>query len=727
MNTPQKRRISLARAKLKSHTVFRMNVLFFSIFLLFSVLILRLGYLQIVKGEDFTRALARTEEVPVNTSVPRGRIFDSEGRVQVDNNPVNAITYTKMQTTKREEMLTVASELAKLIEKEPDRVTLRDKQDFYILLHGEEAAAKVTDEERQAIENENIQEKEKQRKLDALIREKITEKELNSLTAEELEILAIYREMTSGYALSPQIIKNEGVTDEEFARVSERLTEPKLKGVNTVTDWKRVKSTELTILGSTTTPDQGIPASKLDYYLARDYSRNDRVGTSFLEEQYEEVLQGQKSVVKNITDGRGSVVDTVPVDEGKPGKDLVLTIDSEIQSAMEKIVEDKLLALKRGPNSQLVKDAYLVMMNPRNGEIISLVGKRLGEDRDGKTVVNDYAFGAFTASHEMGSTVKGATLLTGYSQDAVELNEVMIDEPLKFASSTQKNSIFNTQLFNRIPMSDLQAIERSSNVYMFKIALRIAGATYQYNRGLRVPEESFTTMRKSYAQFGLGVKTGIDLPNEATGYAGGSANGYSLLDMAIGQYDTYTPLQLAQYISTIANNGYRMQPHLVKEIRQPSIDGTNLGPIETTVEPKVLNRINNTQEEINQVKEGMRRVYTGAQGSARAYFQDAPYTAAGKTGTAEVQFYEKDHPLNGESSINIAHIGFAPFENPEIAYAVVIPYVTTDYKNVPKANNEIARAAADKYFELIKSRVNDSTSEILPPYTATEVEEGTGE
>nr|WP_316046268.1 penicillin-binding protein 2 [Planococcus glaciei] len=474
---------------------------------------------------------------------------------------------------------------------------------------------------------------------------KITEKELNSLTAEELEILAIYREMTSGYALSPQIIKNEGVTDEEFARVSERLTDPKLKGVNTVTDWKRVKSTELTILGSTTTPDQGIPASKLDYYLARDYSRNDRVGTSFLEEQYEEVLQGQKSVVKNITDGRGSVVDTVPVDEGKPGKDLVLTIDSEIQSAMEKIVEDKLLALKRGPNSQLVKDAYLVMMNPQNGEIISLVGKRIGEDRDGKTVVNDYAFGAFTASHEMGSTVKGATLLTGYSQDAVELNEVMIDEPLKFASSTQKNSIFNTQLFNRIPMSDLQAIERSSNVYMFKIALRIAGATYQYNRGLRVPEESFTTMRKSYAQFGLGVKTGIDLPNEATGYAGGSANGYSLLDMAIGQYDTYTPLQLAQYISTIANNGYRMQPHLVKEIRQPSIDGTNLGPIETTVEPKVLNRINNTQEEINQVKEGMRRVYTGAQGSARAYFQDAPYTAAGKTGTAEVQFYEKRPPV----------------------------------------------------------------------------------
>src|SRR5690606_7700465 len=99
--------------------------------------------------------------------------------------------------------------------------------------------------------------------------------------------------------------------------------------------------------------------------LARDYSRNDRVGVSFLEQEYEEVLQGQKSVVKNITDGRGRVIDTLPVDSGTPGKDIILTIDSEMQHAMEDIVENKLLELKAGPSSQLVKDAYLVMMDPR--------------------------------------------------------------------------------------------------------------------------------------------------------------------------------------------------------------------------------------------------------------------------------------------------------------------------------------------------------------------------
>ncbi len=722
MKTPQKRRVSLAKSKLQSNTTFRMNILFFAIFLLFSMLILRLGYLQIVKGEDYARAIARTEEVAVNTSVPRGRIFDSAGRLQVDNEPVNSITYTKMQTTKSSEMMEVAKELAKLIEKDTKKVTLRDKQDFYIQLNTESATEKVTAEERAAIEAEDATQKEKQQKLDALIRDKITDEELDSLTDEELEVLAIYREMTSGYALSPQIIKGEGVTDEEFAVVSERLTDPKLEGVNTVTDWKRVKMTDLTILGSTTTPDQGIPANRLDYYLSRDYSRNDRVGTSFLEQQYEDVLQGQKSIVKNLTDGRGRVIETETVDEGEPGKDLVLTIDSELQYELEQIVEEKLLALKAGPNSELVKDAYLVMMDPRNGEVLSMVGKRVGEDDNGKRIVSDYAFGTFTAAHEMGSTVKGATLLTGYAQDAVEIGEVQIDEPLKFAVTKQKNSIFNTTPFNRIPMNDLMAIERSSNVYMFKIALDIADRQYQYNSPLSVAPESFALMRNSFAQFGLGVETGLDLPNEGTGYLGGTYPGTKLLDLAIGQFDTYTPMQLAQYISTIANDGYRMQPHVVKEIRQASPDGETLGPIETIIEPKIMNRIDNTQEEIDRVKEGMRNVYIGSSGSARAQFSDTPYTAAGKTGTAEAYFFERGHELHNTLNVNIAHVGFAPYEDPEIAYAVVIPFVTTDPTQVPKTNNEIARAAADKYFELKEQRSEDEANEIKPPFSGTRLD-----
>ncbi|WP_033541937.1 peptidoglycan D,D-transpeptidase FtsI family protein [Planococcus sp. CAU13] len=725
MSQPTKRRVSQAKSKLKSHTAFRMNVLFFSIFILFSMLILRLGYLQIVKGEDYSRLLARTEEVPVNTSVPRGRIFDSEGRVLVDNDPVSAITYTAMQTTKRKDMLETARELAKLIEKDDKRVTDRDKRDFYIMLNTEEATAKVTDEEREAIGNEDITEKEKQRKIDALIREKITDEELASLTAEDIETLAIFREMTSGYALSPQIIKNEGVTPEEFARVSERLTDPKLKGVNTITDWKRVKLSDLTILGSTTTPEQGIPSDKLEYYLSRDYSRNDRVGTSFLELQYEDVLQGQKSVVKNITDGRGRVIDTVPSAEGKPGKDLMLTIDSELHSSLEGIVEKHLMELKSGPNSQLVKDAYLVMMNPRTGEVLSMLGKRIDRDENGKLVIQDHSYAAVTAAYAVGSSVKGATLLTGYAQDAVSMNQVLIDEPLVIKGTLPKRSIFNQTVFNRIPMSDLRAIEQSSNVYMFKIALEIANETYAYNEPINISSGSFDIMRNSFAQFGLGVKTGIDLPFEGTGFKGATNDGSMLLNFAIGQFDTYTPLQLAQYVSTIANGGYRMQPHLVKEIRGASTDGQNLGPVETAIEPKILNRISNPQAEIDHLKKGMRNVYIGNHGSARTYFHDTEYTAAGKTGTAEVQFFDdKTSSFFGKHSITTTHVGFAPYDNPEVAYSVMIPYITTNTKVIPPTSNRIARDALDKYFELREKRSDESPSVIKSPYSDEVIEEG---
>lgn len=725
MSQPNKRRVSQAKSKLKSHTVFRMNILFFTIFLLFSMLILRLGYLQIVKGEDYARALARTEEVPVNTSVPRGRIFDSEGRVLVDNDPVNAITYTAMQTTKRTEMLDTARELAKLIEKDDKRVTLRDKQDFYIMLNTEEATAKVTDEERNAIANEGLTTSEQQRKIDALIREKITDEELASLTADDIETLAIFREMTSGYALSPQIIKNEGVTPEEFARVSERLTDPKLKGVNTITDWKRVKLSDLTILGSTTTPEQGIPSSSLEYYLARDYSRNDRVGTSFLEQQYEEVLQGQKSVVKNITDGRGRVIETIPSDAGKPGKDLILTMDSELQASVEEIVEDHLRELKAGPNSQLVRDAYLVMMDPRTGEILSMVGKRIDRDEEGKMVMQDLAYATVTAAYETGSSIKAATLLTGYAEDVISMNQVLIDEPLKFPDTTLKRSLFNQTQFNRVPISDLKALERSSNVYMFKIALAMAGETYEYNQPINIPARHFDTFRNSFSQFGLGVKTGIDLPFEGTGFRGGSSTGSNLLDFSIGQYDTYTTMQLAQYAATIANDGYRMAPHLVKEIRGASTDGKNLGPVETVIEPKILNRINNTQQEIDHVKRGMRSVYAGSQGTARSYFNDAPFTAAGKTGTAELTYYDdRDSPYYMEPSISTTHIGFAPYENPEVAYAVMIPYITTDTSRVPPTSNLITRAALDKFFELRETRSEESPTVIKAPYSNEVIEEG---
>ncbi|MED3660721.1 penicillin-binding protein 2 [Ureibacillus sp. FSL K6-8385] len=708
---------------------FRMNVLFISIFILFSLLILRLGYLQIVKGEEYVREVQRQEEVTVNTSAPRGRIYDRYGRILVDNEPQNAITYTRMPKTSQDEMLEIAKKLAKLIDMPTDRITIRDKQDFWILNHKEEAYSKVSKAEEKRIFEKYDDEKAAQAEIDKLVRERISDQELAELSDFDLEVLAIYREMTSGYFLSPQIIKSENVTDEEFARVSERLYE--LPGVNTTTDWKRVKLTPLAILGRTTVPSKGIPESKLNYYLARDYARNDRVGESYFEAQYEELLQGRKSVVKNVTNKKGEVIDTITTFAGEPGKDLVTTIDIELQKAAEEIVEKYLRELKTYGGSSLLDRAFFIMMNPNTGEILAMVGKKIEKDPEtGKQYIADFSYGAFTTSYEVGSTVKAATLLMAYKEGVIEPGTVLIDQPIKLAGTNPKSSIFNRG--GAIRMNDLAALERSSNSYMFQVALKLNGTSYRYNMGLRLKEDTLQRMRNGYAEFGLGVPTGIDLPNEVAGYKGILDRPGKILDLAIGQFDTYTPLQLAQYISTIANGGYRVQPRLLKEIHEPSADGKTLGPLVEEIQPKILNRISNSEKEINHVKQGLRRVYIGSQGTARAYFANAPYTAAGKTGTAETHYTGPIKERIGTYTINVAHVGFAPFDHPEVAYAVVIPWATTGDRYINQ-NSKIAREILDKYFELkykyASSNISDQAvnKQILLPTSEEKIDENTKE
>ncbi|MFE6167535.1 peptidoglycan D,D-transpeptidase FtsI family protein [Viridibacillus arvi] len=722
-NPSKKKRAASVKAKQRANLSFRMNILFFSIFLLFSMLILRLGYMQIVKGEDYVRELARTDEVTVNSSVPRGRIYDRQGRVLVDNEPKNAITYTKLQSTTTKDMLDVANKLAKLIKMDTKPITDRDKRDFWITLNKEKAYAKVSEKEQQDINNApDLEQKEKQAKLDQLVRDRITNDELRELTKKDLQVLAIYRLMAAGYYLSPQIIKSDNVTNKEFAIVSENLSE--LPGVNTTTDWARVKKSALSILGSTTTPREGIPKNLVDYYLARDYSRNDRVGKSYIEQQYEEILQGQKAVAKNATNGKGQVVDTVTTSEGSPGKELMLTIDSELQESVDKIVEEQLLFAKSQGASSLLDRAFLVMMNPNTGEVLSMVGKKLETDENGKMTVNDYAIGNFTSAYEVGSVVKPATLLTGYSLNAIKVGETMLDTPINIAG-TIKSSVFNRS--GAIMLNDLTALERSSNVYMFRTAFRIAGVNYVPGAGLAVKQEDFTKIRNSYAQFGLGVQTGIDLPGEFEGVKGTETLSGKLLDLVIGQYDTFTPMQLAQYVSTIANGGTRIQPHLAKEIREPSVDGKTLGPVVEEFAPKVLNTIDNSKEEINQIKEGMKRVYFGSQGSGASYFRDAKFTAAGKTGTAQSVYFGPKKSAYGTETLSVSHIGFAPYENPEIAYAVMIPWISTNQDHYVAINNIIARKAVDKYFEIQKKNTEKAKQKvgekIQKPITKEQIDE----
>ncbi|MCY7753192.1 penicillin-binding protein 2 [Bacillus haynesii] len=678
----------------------RLNILFLLAFIIFTIVVVRLGMVQIVFGEDYTNEVQKQEEVDVSTSVPRGKIYDRNLNTIVKNKPMNAITYTRTSSTSQEDRLKIAKKLAEMIKIDTDKITERDKKDYWILTRPKKAEKLITDQDRKKVKDGKLKEDD----LYQLQLDRITEDKLNELTDQDLKVLAIKRQMDSGYALTPQYIKNKDVSAKEMAVVSEHLDE--LPGVDVTSDWKRdypYNGLLRTMIGSISDSNEGLPKSLLDHYLSLGYNRNDRVGKSYLEAEYENVLQGQKEKVKNITNKSGDIVDKEVISEGKSGKDLVLTIDVDMQKEIEKIIEDELKSAKARHSAPLLDRAFVVMMDPRNGEVLSIAGKQL-KNESGKLKVDDYALGAMTSSYAMGSAVKGATVLTGLQTGAINLNTTFLDEPLYIGKGNPKKSWAS----NLGTLGIQRALEKSSNVFMFKTAIALGKGQYKPRQPLDLQTKAFDTFRYYFSQFGLGVKTGIDLPNEASGYKGSQKLPGFLLDYSIGQYDTYTPLQLAQYVSTIANGGYRMKPQLVKEIREPD-SKKGIGAVTQSVQPEVLNKLDMSDQYIKEVQNGFRRVMT--KGTAAGQFASASYKPAGKTGTAQSFYDGPDKSKTGTPTYNTTLVAYAPYDNPEVAISVVVPWVYNDYGQRYSITNEIGRKVLDKYFELKSKQSKENTAE----------------
>ena len=695
--------------KQKTYISIRLNIMFLCIFLLFSAIIMQLGKVQIVEGEAYKNQVENSQNATTSIPVPRGQILDREGKTVVNNKSLRTITYTRVKGIMSDDILKTAQDLAKVLEmpeQDINKLTDIDKKDFWMQLNTKRADTKITKKDIEKFKEKGIEGKELDKKIEDLRRNRVTEVELGELTEQDLKVLAIKSKMSSGYQLTPQIIKKD-VTDEEYARISENLAN--FPGVDATVDWERnyVNGNLFrSVLGNITSSEEGLPKENLDSYLVRGYNRNDRVGKSYIEQRYEDVLHGTKEEVKNVTDKAGNIVSTEIISKGKSGNSITLTIDMELQKKVEESIEKNLRAFKS--SEPLLDRAFVVMTNPNNGQVLSMAGKKIVE-KEGVLEIEDLALGNMTTSYELGSAVKGATLLTGYETGAIHPGDLFYDAPMKFKGTQAKKS-WNVSGFGNI--NDLRALQVSSNVYMFQTALKIAGVNYVPNGSLDIKQGAFDTMRYYFKQFGLGVPTGIDLPNEIIGQTRkvDSQPGF-LLDFSIGQYDTYTPLQLAQYISTIANGGYRMQPQIVQEIREQSIK-EEVGKVIRSIEPVVLNRIDMKTEYIDRIKEGFRWVFQEGDGTGVKHFKNAPYKPAGKTGTAQT-VYGGDDPIGRNAKgermecYNLTLVGYAPYDNPEVAFSVVVPWLHNDKSGI---NSIIGKEVLDVYFDLKKQRMHDEAA-----------------
>lgn len=701
----------MKRAKIKSLDAInkqvlksRINIIMLVIFILFLILIVRLGYLQIVLGDTYQEQVENAQYVEINQSVPRGEIYDRNGNLLVGNTAEQAIYFTRHRNMSNFEIMDVATTLSTYITMDTDRLPLRDKQDYIINNYPGELSA-IMPEQVTLLENGGISQNDFNEDAYNIIDEEFADSVLNE---EDLNIIAVYVEMVSASELNPVIVKSEDVTEEEFAKVNEDLEQ--LAGISTGLDWQREYPYDAalrTVLGEVSTNDEGLPRELVEYYQALGYSRNDRVGKSYLEFQYEDVLRGEKPQVKYTTDKSGRVTGEETIEEGKAGDDLYLTIDIELQLELEKIAKHHLTGIRdlaeeivemdeaNGDIDYTIIPEYidtvqLVVQDPNNGDILAMVGKHINEDGD----IVDYDYGTLTATYVPGSSVKGATVATGYQEDILDVGETLIDEPMTFSGTDTVSSFFNRN--DQVPVDDQRALMVSSNTYMFKIALAIMGEEYSPNMPLPTDVTAAGyALRNGLNQFGLGVSTGIDLPNEARGLAPQLTNPMNYLYLSIGQYDTYSALQLSQYMSTFAADGKRVQQHLAKEIR--GSNANEKGPVLNSYGTNVLNTIPITDSELTQIQDGFYDVFNTHDEARDMYgtgwdaYHELEPKAAGKTGTAE-SFRD------GDPVLNQTYLGYAPYDNPDMAFSIIFPTMPSTVPFFPA--QFMGRDVIQKYYEI---------------------------
>ncbi len=667
----------------------RYKILVIIIIIIMALLLSTLFYVQIIRNRYYSDKLnTLTVNIIEGDSTPRGRIYDRNGNIIVDNTSVKTIYYKKPNKITTKQEIETAYKVADYIDVNYKKTTENMLKKFWILNNKEEANKRIKDKEWKDYKNRKLTLDD----IDALKLERVTEEDIKDYEDIDKEACYIYNLMNKGYYYTEKIIKKDDVTDEEYAKIAENINT--LSGVNVKLDWERYYpygNTFKTILGSVSSSSSGIPYNLKEYYLEKDYALTDRVGTSYIEYQYEEYLKGTKATYQVNDDGS-----LTEITKGNRGNDIVLTIDIELQKAVEKILEEELIAAKKEKYTEYFDKSYVIINDPNTGEILAMAGKQIVENGDGGYSIYDYSPGVITGSVTPGSIVKGASHIVGYNTGALQIGEVRKDECIKIAATPIKCSFRN---YGNI--DDVAALKYSSNVYQFYTAIKVGKGNYSYNKPLKIDESAFDIYRDTFAEFGLGVKTGIDLPNESLGYEGTNRLSGLLLDFSIGQYDTYTPIQLSQYMSTIANDGVRLKPYLLKAVFDSSEESLTKIIYETEV--KELNKVNTDDKYLERVKEGFKQVT--APGGTGSGYVDHSYKPAGKTGTAQSFLDADGDGIIDTATTTATFAAYAPYDDPEVVFTVISPDVAPEdvsYSNMSRVNTRISQKVSKKYFEIYR-------------------------
>lgn len=666
----------------------RIYLIFSIIVVLFLIIILRLAQMQILNKSFYDEKLNSSTTYTVTTSNPRGEIYDAAGNLLVSNTVKKVVAFTRSNTITAEEMKELAAKLSTLVTLTKTDVTTRQKKDYYLADSDTYAAVvkSLPDDEKYDSYGNNLTESE----IYANAINAVTDDEIN-YSEDELKLVYIFSQMNAASTFNTVNLTTGDLTEEQIAYIT--ANQSKLSGISIATDWDRETPTSslASIIGTVSSKDSGLPAEEADDYLAKGYSLNDRVGTSYLEKEYEEYLQGTHTVCKITTDKNGNVVSDEVTSEGKAGQNLKLTVNSDFQAGVESILNQYYSADIADGYATYSEGAYAVALNPQTGAILAMAG--LSHETGSSTTTLD-ALGTINDIFVPGSVVKAATLTAGWESGAISGNQVIADQSINIAGSSAITSWFTGRGSTNI--TAVQALEYSSNTYMVQVALKMMGQEYYSGMSLATTgmKEAMKELRAAYAEYGMGTNTGIDLPENTTGYISDDYSAGNVLTEAFGQYDSYTPMQLAQYAATVANGGKRIAPHLVDSIYDN--DGTDdIGTLAKTIETNVLNEINISDDDMDLLQQGFYQVVNSSSGYATGtYMKSSTVTVAGKTGTAET--YAVDANGNAVTTVNLSVLAYdySTSDDSNIAVAVIIPHLTSSESHT---NQYIARDIINLY------------------------------
>ncbi|HFI0419976.1 TPA: penicillin-binding protein PBP2B [Streptococcus suis] len=647
----------------------RLNILFSIVIFLFLVLILRLADMQIVNHDFYSNKLSTASQKIISNGSVRGQIYDAQGKPLVENQIQQVVSFTRSNKMSAQEMKEVANKLLQWVKVSDVSVTERDKADYYL------ADTEVYKQVVEKLPKDKLYDSDGNYLEEATIYanavESLSEDVLN-YSEQENQAIELFKQMNGAAYFATVNLVTDSLSAEQVAHIV--ANESQLPGISTTNNWQRnILPTSLSsVIGTVTSEQAGLPAEDAEYYLSKGYSPNDRVGTAYLEKQYEEVLQGQREKKEINLDRNGNVESIKTIQEGQQGNNIKLTIDLAFQDGVNAILKKHFESELSTGSALYSEGVYAVALEPSTGAVLAMSGY---SHEKGSGEITEDALGTITSVFTPGSIVKGATISSGWENGVISGNQVQLDEPIYFAGSAPLTSWWAYGSFN---IDATEALEYSSNAYMVKIALGLLGQTYSANMYLNDGDtltNAMTKLRSTFAEYGLGAPTGIDLPLESTGFLPEEYSTANFIMNAFGQFDNYTPMQMAQYVATVANNGKRISPHLVEGIYGNNPQG-GLGDLIETVSGKEMNQVNISAEEMSLLRQGFYQVVNGSGrfNTGSAIGRGAAVTISAKTGRAET--YTTTASGDVVTAVNTNVVAYAPSDNPQIAVAVVLPNLT---------------------------------------------------